>query len=101
MGEDELLEIAVFGESVAALRGGDDESAGRDDLGGGGHALYRLVEILVERESAVGRDDDWERLRAGDYRGLLREGAALGMRSQHLAAEKARDLALAVLRDVD
>ena len=61
----ELPVRAVVRQAVPALRRADDRAARPHDLGGGRHALHGLVEVLVERIAAVGRDHDVEWRRDG------------------------------------
>jgi hypothetical protein len=91
----------VVGKAVAALRGTDNGAARADHLERGGHPLDRLVEVLVQREAGVGRDDDVERFvdRAhGDF-ASGRRGS--GVHRQEVAAERGNDLLAPVQQDVD
>jgi hypothetical protein len=74
--EEHVAEVAVGGEAVVAAGDGDDEAAVGDDLARGGHALYGLVEVLVQRVAAVGGDDDGVVVLAGDHHGRLARLAA-------------------------
>src|SRR3546814_3629023 len=48
-----LFRSAVVWYPVPALCRADDRAALFDDFGGRGHALYGLVEVLVERKAGV------------------------------------------------
>ena len=51
---------AVRWEPVAAFGGANDRATRLHDFGGGRHALDGLIQILIEREPRVGREDDVE-----------------------------------------
>src|SRR3712207_2697811 len=94
--EEHVAEVAVGWEAVVAAGDGDYEAAVGDDLGGGGHALHRLVEVLVEGVAAVGGDDYRVLVLAGDHDGGLARLAASLVGGYGIAAVEAGDLALAV-----
>ena len=82
---------AVVGEAVAALGRADDQAARLDDLGRRRHALDGLVEVLVEREAGVRRDDDVERARAPAASPSARAAAqAAAVHREQLAGERLR-----------
>ncbi len=90
----------VIREAVSTFRGADDRAAGPDDLGGGRHALDRLVEVLVEGVAAVRRHDDVE-WTVDRLHGLApRLLAGRGVHGQDLAAERPGDPLLVVEQHV-
>ena len=89
-----------LGEAVAAFRGADDRAARSDDLGGGRHALDRLVEVLVEGIAAVGRHDDVEGAIDRLHRLAPRLCAGGRVHGQDLAAECPGDPLLVIEQDV-
>ena len=88
------------GEAVVAAGGHDHLAVVGDNLGGGAHPLDRLVEVLVQREAAVGGDHQREAPVDRGHGRLLHVAAALLVRADHVAAEEAADLALVIERDV-
>ena len=87
---------AVAGEAVAALGGAHDQPARLDDLGRRGHALDRLVEVLVERIAGVAGHDDVEGLGHGLHREPSCRLAGGGVHRAELAREGLDHLLLAV-----
>jgi hypothetical protein len=86
----------VPGEAVAALGGADDRAALLDDRGRRGHALDRLVEVLVERVAGVARDHDVEGLGHRAHGRGARRGARGRVHGPQLARERRDDALLAV-----
>jgi hypothetical protein len=85
-----VLELApigpVIGEAVAALCRADDGSSRLHDLRGRGHPLDGLVEVLIEGEARVRREDDVERLGDQPHRGSLRRRARSAVGGVQVAA---------------
>ena len=98
--EQEGSKIPVGRKSVLALRCHDDQTAGRYDLGGSGHALDGLVEVLVEGVPSVCGDHDRKGVLARNHGRRLDEGTPLFVCLQDMAAEEAGDLVPAVQGDV-
>ena len=73
--------------------------AGR--LGRRRHPLHRLVQVLVEREAGVGRDDDVEGAWHGAHRRPPGPSQAAACIGEQLAAERRDDALLAVEHDVE
>lgn len=63
-------EITMRWKAVLTARRHDDESTLGDDLRGGRNAFDCLIEVRIERCSAVGRHHDRIRLAACDHGGL-------------------------------
>ena len=64
---------------------------GTDDLIGRGHSLHGLVEVLVERITGTGRDNDVERSVDGPHRGCAGAGACGCVFSIEVAAVRVHD----------
>ena len=98
-GQD-LFVGAVVGDAVAALCGADDRSSRFYNFRCGGHALDRLVEVLIEGITRVRRQDHVK----GGIDGLhgigLRPLACSGMFVEELPRERGRNFLSAVERDV-
>ena len=101
MFEQQLLEVAVLREPVVAARGGDDVAAVGDDLRSGRHALHGLIQVLIERVTAVGRHDDRQRAIAGTIAVSREKAQPAVMSGGDVAAEHGGDLAAPIQRDVD
>ncbi len=100
-GAQEFVEGTAGGNAFAAFAGEDDRAAFVDDAGGGAHAFDALVEVHVERITAVGGDDDIE-----GFLDFLHGGAADEFESgfvgdEEIASEDAGDGALFVQGNVE
>src|SRR4030095_7942457 len=98
--EEQLPKIAMIRKAIVTSRCLQDQPALLHDLRCGRHALYRLIQVLVQRVTAVGCDYDRVRPWTRNHRGRPRKGAALEMRGEHVSTEESGDLTLPVQRHI-
>ena len=81
----QILVAAVGGQAVGAFAGNNDAAAGFDDLRRRAHAFDGLIQVLIKRIAAVGRQHDVVGGRHAGHGCLASKGASGGMAGEQLA----------------